>query len=72
MTEERRPDEEQDEALVGSAGEDVSGGISVSGVGGEKVGESGDEEAPIDDIVERASRTAWGRSGRSDDEWGGP
>ncbi len=72
MTEERKRGEEQsDEALTAAAGDDLSAPISVSGIGGEKVGESEGEDTGLDEVVDGASRTAWGREGRPDDEWSG-
>lgn len=51
---------------AGAAGDNVSSGMSVSGVGGQELGtEAGvaDEGiGGIDDIVERGRRTAWGRN----------
>ncbi|HEX6597530.1 MAG TPA: hypothetical protein VF045_11375 [Acidimicrobiales bacterium] len=66
------------EGMAGAAGDNVSSGVSVSGVGGQELGtEAGvaDEGiGGIDDIVEQARRTAWGRNepafadDRADDE----
>lgn len=64
---------DDDEPLAGAAGDDVSGGISVSGVGGEEVGADApatDAPAPggLDEVIEQARRTAWGRNERGSDQ----
>ncbi len=63
--------EDTEEPLVGAAGDDVSAGISVSGVGGEKVGQGEDDQTALDEVVEGARRSAWGRRGRADGDWDG-
>ncbi|MFP5318994.1 MAG: hypothetical protein ACLGI2_11965 [Acidimicrobiia bacterium] len=60
------------DALAGAAADDVSGGISTSGVGGEEVGTEGSVAdagiGGIDEVIEQARRTAWGRDGHGSDQ----
>ena len=53
------------QGMAGAAADDVSAGVSVSGVGGQELGtEAGAADegiGGIDDIVEQGRRTAWGR-----------
>lgn len=53
------PDDEAP-SLAGAAGDDVSGGTSVAGVGGEEMATEGEEGlAPVH---ERAAEIGWGRT----------
>ena len=63
--------DDADEPLAGTAADDVSAGISVSGAGGEEVGDAGGDESGLDQIVDAAGRMGWGRPGRPDDRYGG-
>jgi hypothetical protein len=47
-------------ALAGSSGDDVSAGTSVSGVGG-RLGETENRDAGLTPVDERAAEVAWGR-----------
>ena len=66
-------DEGPEGALAGTAGEDISGGISPSGAGGRMVG---DEEGAADGtgapelrpVDEQARRIGWGRHPGADEE----
>jgi hypothetical protein len=60
------PDQD-DEPLAGVAGDDVSAGISGSGVGGQEIGGADGDETGLDEVVEEGTRTGWGRAGRPDE-----
>jgi hypothetical protein len=47
--------------LAGAAGDDVSGGTSVSGVGGEEL-QAHDADAGLSPVSEQAERIGWGRT----------
>ena len=51
---------EQDAALAGASGDDVSAGTSVSGVGGE-AGRTENPEAGLKSVADRAAEVGWGR-----------
>lgn len=51
---------EQDTALAGAGGDDVSAGTSVSGVGGQ-AGRTRDPDAGLQSVAERAAEVGWGR-----------
>lgn len=63
---------DDEDALAGAAGDNVSGGVSTSGVGGQEVGtEQSLADAGIggiDEVIEQARRTAWGRDERGSDQ----
>jgi hypothetical protein len=65
------PPGHDDDALAGMGGDDVSAGISGSGVGGRQLGDGDDrgegDETGLDEVVEEGSRTGWGRRGRADE-----
>jgi len=48
-----------EDALAGAAADDVEGGLSVSGVGGEET------RTALDEVIERAQQTSWGRDPQS-------
>ena len=64
-------DDDRD-ALAGAAGDNVAEGVSTSGVGGKEIGtEASLTDAGIggiDDVIEQARRTAWGRDGHGGDQ----
>ena len=69
---EREPDEPEREGppLVGAGGEDISGGIIVSGTGGRRLDDDGEPgHSDLDEVVEGGRRQGWGRgtSGTSDE-----
>ena len=51
---------EQDTALAGAGGDDVSAGTSVSGVGGE-AGRTSNLDAGLQSVADRAAEVGWGR-----------
>ena len=51
---------EQDTALAGASGDDVSAGTSVSGIGGE-AGRTEDPDAGLQSVADRAAEVGWGR-----------
>jgi hypothetical protein len=51
---------EEDTALAGASGDDVSAGTSVSGVGGE-AGRTENPDAGLRPVAERAAEVGWGR-----------
>ena len=51
---------DQDRALAGAGGDDVSAGTSVSGVGGE-VTRTENEDAGLRPVHEQGARIGWGR-----------
>ena len=51
---------EQDTALAGASGDDVSAGTSVSGVGGEAL-VTENPDAGLRPVAERAAEVAWGK-----------
>ena len=51
---------EQDKALAGASGDDVSAGTSVSGVGGE-AGRTENPDAGLQSVADRAAEVGWGR-----------
>jgi hypothetical protein len=51
---------EEETALAGASGDDVSAGTSVSGVGGE-AGRTANPEAGLRSVADRASEVGWGR-----------
>ncbi len=53
------PDDDQP-ALAGASGDDLSAGTSVSGVGGEVL-KTADPAAGLEPVDERAAEIAWGR-----------
>jgi hypothetical protein len=53
-------DADQDTALTGAAGDDVSAGTSVSGVGGEAT-RTENEEVGLSSVADQAAHVAWGR-----------
>lgn len=55
-----------EEPLAGVAGDELSAGISESGVGGQEIGEGDGDETGLDQIVDGASRTGWGRPSHGD------
>ena len=50
-----------EEPLAGVAGDELSAGISESGVGGQLIGEGEGDETGLDQIVEEASHNGFGR-----------
>ena len=66
-------DDKADKALAGGAADNVSAGISVSGVGGAEVGEEppvgkGAEDGGMDEVIERGQQTGWGQPRRGGDQ----
>ena len=51
---------EQDTALAGAGGDDVSAGTSVSGVGGQ-AGRTEGPDAGLQSVADRAAEVGWGR-----------
>ena len=51
---------EQDTALAGASGDDVSAGTSVSGLGGE-AGRTENPDAGLKSVADRAAEVGWGR-----------
>lgn len=51
---------EQETALAGAGGDDMSAGTSVSGVGGEAL-QTDNEEVGLKPVSERAAQVAWGK-----------
>jgi hypothetical protein len=51
---------EQETALAGAGGDDVSAGTSVSGLGGE-TGRTENHEAGLRSVADRAAEVGWGR-----------
>ena len=51
---------EQDAALAGASGDDVSAGTSVSGVGGQ-AGRTEEPDAGLQSVADRAAEVGWGR-----------
>lgn len=51
---------EQDTALAGASGDDVSAGTSVSGLGGE-AGRTQNPDAGLRPVADRAAEVGWGR-----------
>ena len=51
---------EQDAALAGASGDDVSAGTSVSGVGGE-AGRTENPDTRLRSVADRAAEVGWGR-----------
>ena len=51
---------EQDTDLAGASGDDVSGGTSVSGLGGE-AGRTQNPDAGLQSVADRAAEVGWGR-----------
>ena len=51
---------EQEAALAGAGGDDVSAGTSVSGVGGE-AGRTENPGAGLQPVADRAAEVGWGR-----------
>lgn len=51
---------DQDTALAGAGGDDVSAGTSVSGVGGEAL-RAENEDAALRPVAEQGARLGWGR-----------
>ena len=53
-------DADQDRALAGAGGDDMSAGTSVSGVGGEAT-RTENEDAGLPSVAESAAQLAWGK-----------
>ncbi|MDQ4091159.1 MAG: hypothetical protein M3163_12775 [Actinomycetota bacterium] len=53
-------DSDQEKALAGASGDDVSAGTSVGGVGGE-AGRMDNDDAGLSSVADRAAQVAWGR-----------
>ena len=53
-------DADQERALAGAGGDDVSAGTSVSGVGGEAT-RSENEDAGLPPVADSAAQLAWGK-----------
>jgi hypothetical protein len=53
-------DSDQEKALAGASGDDVSAGTSVSGVGGE-AGRVENDDAGLPSVADRAAQVAWGK-----------
>ena len=53
-------DADQERALAGVGGDDVSAGTSVSGVGGEAT-RTENEDAGLTSVADRAAEVAWGK-----------
>ena len=53
-------DTDQDMALAGAGGDDVSAGTSVGGVGGEPL-RTESEDAALRPVAEQGARIGWGR-----------
>ena len=51
---------EQDTALAGAGGDDVSAGTAVSGVGGQ-AGSTENADAGLQSVADRAAEVGWGR-----------
>ena len=60
-------DADQDRALAGVGGDDVSAGTSVSGVGGEAK-RTENEDAGLSSVADRAAQVAWGKDVAEGDE----
>jgi hypothetical protein len=53
-------DSDQDRALAGAGGDDVSAGTSVTGVGGEAT-RTENEGVGLSSVADRAAEVAWGK-----------
>lgn len=51
---------DEETALAGASGDDVSAGTSVSGVGGE-AGRTQNADAGLQSVADRAAEVGWGR-----------
>lgn len=60
MPDDKHPEREEERALAGSGGDDMSAGTSVSGIGGEVL-RTADEEAGLLPVHEGGARSGWGR-----------
>ena len=58
---------EEDAALAGASGDDISAGTSVSGVGGEAL-RTENEDAGLRPVNEQGARIGWGRDLAEADE----
>lgn len=56
----RTPEEEEEPALAGASGDDISAGTSVSGIGGEALRTAAPEDG-MPPVSEDGARTGWGR-----------
>ncbi|MCA1692732.1 MAG: hypothetical protein ABR540_12955 [Acidimicrobiales bacterium] len=59
MNDESEPEPAEGPALAATAGDDKSGGISVSGVGGEKL-RPDRPDVGLEPVAEKAEKVGWG------------